>query len=237
MRRYKGEHTIKSEDSIQTVSEQKARGEKGGLIRGILIWSVYFLYCFLAVLLIEKGVIRFPETETGMTLRTIMLNSVPIILIIVVVIRNRGNLISKLDIGRSFKSITISILSVALYYYMYIGAKHGTANEHVLYEWLYYLLGVAFLEELVFRVILPSIISDSCGYFFAVVISNFLFAILHLVVPLVTEKGSMHLADYANYLLGPFILGLIFSGLKICFGSVVPGIFLHAALDFSKYFR
>ena len=195
------------------------------------------MYCLLAVILIEKGAIRFPKTEFGKALRTIMLNVVPIILIMVFAIRNRENLISKLDIGRDFKSITISLLTVALYYYMYLDAKHGIADKHVLYEWLYYLLGVALLEELVFRVILPSIVSDSCGNFFAVVISNFLFAALHLVVPIVTETGSMHLPDYTNYLLGPFLLGLVFSGLKICFGSVVPGIFLHAALDFSMHFR
>ncbi len=237
MRRNKGEYVVKPEDSVQTISEQKTREFKGGLIKGILIWIVYFSYGLIAVFAIVKGVIRFPETMIGMTLRTILLNIVPITTFFVVAIRYRKNLISKLELGSGYKSIVISFLAAALYYYMYLDAKLGIEDNHVLYEWLYYLLGVAFLEEMLFRVILPTMISDSCGNLLAVVISNFLFAILHLVVPIATEMSSMHFVDYINCVLGPFLLGLMFSGLKICFGSVVPGIFFHAAIDFFKHFR
>lgn len=106
----------------------------------------------------------------------------------------------------------------------------------VTYQWVYYLLFVAFTEELVFRGMLPWLIEKSglpkwCVW----VIPGILFAVMHTLIPVIKfgfSAGSF-LMQLLSCLGGYTLGGCIFYSFRRWSGTLWLPVLIHAALDFA----
>ena len=103
----------------------------------------------------------------------------------------------------------------------------------IVLKWVYYLVFVAFCEELEFRALLPAILKDRCNKYVEWVLPNVLFACAHMLLPLVQGKtvGEV-LLILGNTVAGYVILGLFWEWCKRKSGNLWVGVLIHAIMDF-----
>lgn len=107
------------------------------------------------------------------------------------------------------------------------------------YQWVYYLLLIAFTEELMFRGLLPYLVekSGACGW--AVwVIPGILFACMHTLMPMVQNGFTIGgLVLHLLPVLGGYTAGhCAFYALRRWSGTLWLPVLLHGLLDFSSVF-
>lgn len=107
----------------------------------------------------------------------------------------------------------------------------------VLYQWVYYLLMIAFCEEVVFRGLMPALLSTSPKLSWG--LPALLFALSHTLVPLI--KGTLT-ADslklfLRNDMLGFMAFACLMELYKRKTGTLFAPMLLHAGLDFLNVFQ
>lgn len=106
------------------------------------------------------------------------------------------------------------------------------------YQWIYYLIFVALMEELVYRSWLPHLIQKSglpewCVW----VIPGVLFGCAHTLIPIIKEGfGPSILLTLISSATGYLAGACAFYALRCWSGSLWLPVLLHAALDFSGVF-
>lgn len=107
----------------------------------------------------------------------------------------------------------------------------------VLYQWVYYLLMIAFCEEAVFRGLLPALLSASPKASW--VLPAALFALSHTLVPLI--KGTLSVQSAWGFLRDDMLGFMAFACLMELYkrktGTLLAPVLLHAGLDFLNVFQ
>jgi len=109
----------------------------------------------------------------------------------------------------------------------------------VSYQWVYYLLLIAFTEELIFRGLLPYLMEKSGAPGWAVwVVPGILFACMHTLMPMVQNGFTVRgLVLRLLSVLGGYTAGHCgFYALRRWSGTLWLPVLLHGMLDFSSVF-
>ncbi len=72
----------------------------------------------------------------------------------------------------------VALLAALGFFFVFLVSK-GVPLSRIQGLWIVYLLYISIVEELAFRLFLPMAIEPSAGFLSAIVMSNFLFALLH----------------------------------------------------------
>ena len=162
--------------------------------------------------------------------------NVPIIFFLIlsfVVCRKKATDYLTLTLGK--KSTTIIVLVLGLVYILSLVRQLLVYDDStmIVLKWVYYLVFVAFCEELEFRALLPAILKDRCNKYVEWVLPNVLFACAHMLLPLVQGKtvGEV-LLILGNTVAGYVILGLFWEWCKRKSGNLWVGVLIHAIMDF-----
>lgn len=142
-----------------------------------------------------------------------------------------------LTIGKKRDRLSIGVMG-SVYLAMLVAAllMGGITQLSAVYQWVYYLLFVAFTEELVFRGMLPWLIEKSglpkwCVW----VIPGILFAVMHTLIPVIKFGGSAgsFLMQLLSCLGGYTLGGCIFYSFRRWSGTLWLPVLIHATLDFA----
>ena len=82
------------------------------------------------------------------------------------------------DFSESPSTYMVALLSALAFFFVYLVSK-GVPLSRIQGLWIVYLLYISIVEELAFRLFLPMALEPSAGFLSAIVMSNFLFALLH----------------------------------------------------------
>jgi membrane protease YdiL (CAAX protease family) len=82
------------------------------------------------------------------------------------------------DFSESPSTYIVALLSALGFFFVFLVSK-GVPLSRIQGLWIVYLLYISIVEELAFRLFLPMAIEPSAGFLSAIVMSNFLFALLH----------------------------------------------------------
>jgi membrane protease YdiL (CAAX protease family) len=82
------------------------------------------------------------------------------------------------DFSESPSTYMVALLSALGFFFVFLVRK-GVPLSRIQGLWIVYLLYISIVEELAFRLFLPMALEPSAGFLSAIVMSNFLFALLH----------------------------------------------------------
>ena len=197
-----------------------------------------FIAQFLSVSLIASIIIRnefADESLVAKTIETILFDIIPIIAIVLVISRNKENGCERLKLKPNKRNIIVSVALMILYCLelCYV-LKCGLYSIGAFY-WLYYLIGIAFMEEAIYRALIPSILDEVTTPFTSCIFANVLFGACHLAIPVAcifAHSRDYEVIDIIEVALGPFILGVLFDVIRRRAGSIWICVILHALIDY-----
>ena len=82
------------------------------------------------------------------------------------------------DFSESPSTYMVALLAALAFFFVFLVSK-GVPLSRIQGLWIVYLLYISIVEELAFRLFLPMALEPSAGFLSAIVMSNFLFALLH----------------------------------------------------------
>ena len=82
------------------------------------------------------------------------------------------------DFSESPSTYMVALLAAIAFFFVFLVSK-GVPLSRIQGLWIVYLLYISIVEELAFRLFLPMALEPSAGFLSAIVMSNFLFALLH----------------------------------------------------------
>ena len=82
------------------------------------------------------------------------------------------------DFSESPATYLLALLSALGFFIAFLVSK-GVTLSRIQGLWVVYLLYISIVEEIAFRLFLPNVIEPAAGFLSAIVLSNFLFALLH----------------------------------------------------------
>ena len=131
------------------------------------------------------------------------------------------------------KTTALIALTVALATLAFALVSASIPVEQALYGWVYYLIFVAFFEELTFRAVLPWLMKKSslpnwCEW----LIPAMLFAAMHTMIPLITGGAPAVLKAITTNLIGLIVGGCAYYGLYRWTGNIWTPTLLHGVLDY-----
>lgn len=129
------------------------------------------------------------------------------------------------------------ILAAAVYFTLLVAALWQTKHDvmTVVYQWVYYVLFVALLEEIMYRGLMPLLLERTkLPELYVWIVPGILFAMMHTVMPLIRNGFDFGFLNTVFSSIGGYTLvscGFYF--LRRWSGSLWLPILIHAAFDFS----
>ena len=205
---------------------------------GVFLACFCYAYVYYKHLYVNGGILSVSlasQHPVEFVLQAIIVN-VPIVFFLIlffVVFRKKAATYFALKLEK--KSTIIIVLVLGLLYILSLVRQLFVYDDSImiLLKWMYYLVFVAFCEELEFRALLPAILKDRCNKYVEWLLPNVLFACAHLLLPLVQGKDVGELLwMLGNTMAGYVILGLSWEWCKRKSGSLWIGVLIHAIMDF-----
>lgn len=205
---------------------------------GVFLACFCYAYVYYKHLYVNGGMLSVSSASqhpVEFVWQSIIVN-IPIIIFLIlsfVVCRKKATDYLTLTLGK--KSTTIIVLVLGLVYILSLVRQLLVYDDNtmILLKWVYYLVFVAFCEELEFRALLPAILKDRCNKYVEWLLPNVLFACAHLLLPLVQGKNAGELFwMLGNTMAGYVLVGLFWEWCKRKSGSLWIGVLLHAIMDF-----
>ena len=160
----------------------------------------------------------------------------PILLILIlsfVILRKKAA--GCLALGLEKKSAKMIVLVLAIVYVMSLTRQLIVYDDKVtiVFKWIYYLVFVAFCEELEYRALMPSILKNRVHKYVEWILPNVLFACAHLIMSMIQGKGLAELMGIlCSTLAGYVLMGVLWEWCKRKSGSLWVGVLIHAIMDF-----
>lgn len=199
-----------------------------------IVWAVvYFRYKYVRGSLLSTA--DAPKYLGSLTFQTIFVN-LPIIVILIVAICMKGKVaIEKFSFKIRTRSAKIIVIILSLIYVFQLVSWLGFSDEKVtiVFQWLYYLLSVAFLEEFEFRALFPVILEKEFSRPVQWILPNILYALAHCVPMVVTGMELSQILIHTFNNLGGYVLyGLFLEWCKRKTKCLWGGVLFHALTDF-----
>lgn len=241
---YRGQR-VKGQEGVFEVMEKKGKRLWCLLAAGIAaawyLWDLWYYGGLYREGLLFSAADASPET-IGPLVCQHLLSDAPVLLVAVtfaLVWRKDFFEISALTLYTKRGRISAALAGTVYLLLLPAGFLWGKGDWFAIgYQWGYYLLSVALMEELVYRGWLPYLIQKSglpewCVW----VIPGVLFGCAHTLIPVIKEGFGLSilltlLSSVTGYLAG----ACAFYGLRRWSGSLWLPVLLHAALDFTGVF-
>ena len=205
------------------------------------LWDLWYYGCLYREGLLLSAADAAPETISPLICQH-LLSVAPVLLasVIFALVRHKGFFeISALTLHTRRGRISVALVGAVYLLLLPAGLLWGKGDGFAIaYQWVYYLLFVALMEELVYRGWLPYLIQKSglpkwCVW----VIPGVLFGCAHTLAPVIKEGFGLNilltlLSSVTGYLAG----ACGFYALRRWSGSLWLPVLLHAALDFTGVF-
>lgn len=203
------------------------------IIRPIIFSLVYTIYFYVATkLIVENNMhISIHNITVGNIYRKLMEDFVVMLLIpCILMIIYRGRLIElKLHFTHTYLQYALIVIMALLF------ILHNDFTIQGFYKPFFYLVIVAFGEELVFRGYVYNKLSKY-NRLLAIIVSGFFFGILHAILPGIVAGDSLERIIFSmiNEIGGGIIMGYYFIYLLEKSKSLYIPIFVHAILNYSR---
>lgn len=199
-----------------------------------IVWAaVYFRYNYVRGSLLSTG--NASEYLGALTFQTIFVN-LPIIVILIVAISLKGKVATEIFFFQiRTRSAKISVTVLSMIYVFQLVTWLGFSDEKVtiVFQWLYYLLAVAFLEEFEFRALFPVLLEKGFSRSVQWILPNILYALAHCVPLVVTGMELSQVLMHTFSYLGWYVLfGLFLEWCKRKTQCLWGGVLFHALTDF-----
>ncbi|OJG71987.1 hypothetical protein RV11_GL003362 [Enterococcus phoeniculicola] len=138
------------------------------------------------------------------------------------------------ELGLTIESKKIVFLLAAVYVAMFI--YYGNYTEKGIYIAFFYLVIVAFSEEIIFRGYFFSELRKTQSFLFSAVFSGLFFGVMHAFLPTITSNGTT--ADFIQLALSSLGQGIVgscfFAFLYEKSRSIFVPVLVHAILDYGS---
>lgn len=205
-----------------------------GIYLTSVVWvTVYFRYRYVRQSLLSVG--NASEYLGAVTLQTFLVNLPMIVALSVSFCLLGRDTAEKLSLQVRTKSAKIIVTVLAVVYVFQLVSWLGLSDDKitVAFQWLYYLLAVAFLEEFEFRALFPAILGEKFSPPVRWILPNALFALAHSVLMVVTGmEFSQIMVNTLNNFLGYVLVGVFLEWCRRKTQSLWVGVLIHALMDF-----
>lgn len=147
----------------------------------------------------------------------------------------RKKTVDYLALGLEKKSAKIIVLVLVIVCVLSLTRQLVVYDDRVtiVFKWIYYLVFVAFCEELEYRALMPAILKDRVHKYVEWILPNILFACAHLLLPMIQGKSFAELLGIlGSSILGYVLMGVFWEWCKRKTGSLWVGVLIHAIMDF-----
>ena len=156
-----------------------------------------------------------------------------ILLLTFVILRKKAVGYLALEVERKTAKIIVTVLAIV--YVLSLARQLVVYDDKVtiVFRWIYYLVFVAFCEELEYRALMPAILKGRVHKCVEWLLPNVLFACSHLVMPMIQGKGFVELLGIlGSSIVGYVLMGVFWEWCKRKSGSLWVGVLIHAIMDF-----
>ena len=195
----------------------------------VVLYAV-FLFIYLKVENQNNRLIRIAEVSSdniSMIFTMHFMSSILVLIVIVFINHYRKKSLSNLGICIKHPVI-IAVLSVV---YLGFFIIRGNFSVGGIYTAFFYLVVVAFLEELIFRGYLFGVLNESFDNATSVVISGIIFGAMHAITPIIIN-GTNPLIVVSSEIGGGIVASAFFVFLYRKSGTLLIPILVHALLDY-----
>lgn len=213
--------------------------KKYHLILSIILPCISMLWAFLyyKILFNNHALISLDDISTNVfniSLQHIIVN-LPIIILFVITAKMMGR--KKLFFNLPSKKIwkVFLALCTVIYFILFFYALSVNHNMiKVLYTAIFYLFFVSFMEEYLYRGLIPALQKNKLPKILEWIVPNLLFTISHYIVLFVdTSKTSgVTIFNLAVFFITTIIFGVVMEFLKRKSNSLYVGILVHTIYDF-----
>lgn len=212
-------------------------------VRILSVIAIHFLTFFTAYLyfkyLNENGGIlsisKAAQDLPGIITQSLIVNVPILVMMFLTFVILRKKAVDYLVLGLEKKSAKMIVLLLVTVYVLSLMRQLVVYDDEatIVFKWIYYLVFVAFCEELEYRALMPAILKNRVHKYVGWLLPNILFACAHLLLPTVLGKGFTELlgilcSSITGYVLG----GVFFEWCKRKTGSLWVGVLIHAIMDF-----
>jgi membrane protease YdiL (CAAX protease family) len=198
----------------------------------IVMYMVYF-FCITKYLYNNNLLIKLNSiTPSNVSIKLLddFLTSLFIVIIIISVTLIRKQSLSNIGITKNNSMLVFALLSI----YFGIFFIKGDFSLIGIYKCFYYLIVVAFSEELIFRGYLFTSLDRELPTYLSVIISGIMWGAMHAFIPIIINNYSV--IGSLNAICSELGSGILAGGLFILIykksKSLIISIMIHAILDF-----
>lgn len=212
-------------------------------IRILSVIAIYFLTFFTAYLYFKylhenRGILSISKAGQdlpGITMQSLIVNVPILVMLLLTFVILRKKAIGYLTLGLEKKSAKIIVLVLVTVYVLSLTRQLVVYDDKVtiVFKWIYYLVFVAFCEELEYRALMPAILKGRVHKYVEWILPNILFACAHLLLPMIQGKSFAEmLGILGSSTLGYVLMGVFWEWCKRKTGSLWVGVLIHAIMDF-----
>lgn len=169
------------------------------------------------------------------TIQSFGVNAPILIMLLLTFMILRKKAVGYLALGLEKKSAKIIVLVLTIVYSLSLARQLIVYDDKatIMFKWLYYLVFVAFCEELEYRALIPAILKGRVHKYVEWLLPNVLFACGHLVLLMIQGKELTELLGIlCNTIVGYVLIGIFWEWCKRKSGSLWVSVLIHAIMDF-----
>ncbi len=200
----------------------------------VIFWSfLYYKLLFINNILISLDDLT-NKNIFNILLQHIIVNA-PVIILLVIGLKKFGN--KNLFLNFPHKNIWKIILSIFVIIYFLL-IFYGISISHniikVFYNAIFYLLFVSFMEEYIYRSLIPLLQKNKLPHIVEYLLPNTIFSLSHFVMIFVDNSGTTGITTMALFVffITTIIFGIVMELLKRKSESLYLPIVAHAIYDF-----
>ncbi|MDO5549020.1 MAG: CPBP family intramembrane metalloprotease [Eubacteriales bacterium] len=213
--------------------------KKYHVIRSILLPGMAILWGFLYYRILYNRNMLLSLDDISTNILTIVLQHIlvnlPIILLLLITGKRMGGkrfffMVPSKKVWKIAWIICVILYGVLLFYALQINRNW----IKVLYIWIFYLLFVSFMEEYLYRGLIPALEKNKLPKGFEWIVPNVLFTLSHYVMLFVEPSGihGITISTLIRFFITTMIFGIVMELLKRKSNSLYIPVFVHAIYDF-----
>ncbi|MBQ9142072.1 MAG: CPBP family intramembrane metalloprotease [Lachnospiraceae bacterium] len=204
-------------------------------IQCLTFFTAYLYFKYLnengGILSISKAGQDLP----GIITQSLIVNVPILVMLLLSFVILRKKAVDYLALGLEKKSAKIIVLVLVIVCVLSLTRQLVVYDDRVtiVFKWIYYLVFVAFCEELEYRALMPAILKGRVHKYVEWILPNILFACAHLLLPMIQGKSFAELLEIlGSSILGYVLMGVFWEWCKRKTGSLWVGVLIHAIMDF-----
>lgn len=193
-----------------------------GKTDGIIALVFIAVYAFASFFTLKK----IPVDDKYIYVQILVQMAWLAVIAMMVVLRKQG------WISLGFKKERIPYIATIGFTLVVLVYSAWKSNYEILGRWLFYLIAVGGMEEVLFRgYTYPRVVRLFNSHWIALVVTGMLFGAMHQIAPMVWDNAPWY--GVFNHIGGGILGSLIFLLIYALTGNIMNAIIFHAAMDFT----